>query len=842
LIKIDLNRSHQSDEKIDVINMLAYYVGQLTGPANYDPNTARNPIERFQIEKRANFKKDLVLSQLLELGLINKSLYLNTTNRRLSFNINEIVGVDYDPNIDLIKHHFLARDQSIIGGKIKTTLIKKIQNSANYQLLKTRTALSMLATKTYIPSKVRFFRKGGLKQYGIYRVQVLKRDKRAVTINLGEKYEPQIIRVPEYLSTKTLKLFDKGKSISVGIDGFDDEGVPLVSLIQKDPLIKGAFIVKGLTDGEVLTFGGGRYLTARISPGSTIKPFLLHKALSLNWTLDDQLNNSCDLKYGIFSQPYYSPRNYGSCNESKKGFEKYPTLKTVIKESINKPVVYLLSHLTAKLSEEELRNQVVDSVKEYQSDNLEIGDFVYQLNHASMDFSIVSDDNIKRFIGRLSLAGKRDKLLFEKIRKERYLELTTQHSYGQMTDVLDYDYNEFLKWYSFVNDIVEQFQMLKDIKRRGAASSDEAQPRDSNEIAALNHFFYDSNGRLAYDPHLRDNITFVNIEVLTDFLEKYKVSDVKLGAFTVRHYLRFDDMKEDLKELSDSEFNERLFVFDPEFQEFLNVEIFKKHLAALLDIDKSLIQGDFSLPLGTYRISLIDLVNMYSQILTKAENETDIKNNQTIFIKQQENTKKIAAADFRLNEESGVYKALFAARNEKGGTSSHLKSTSILAGKTGTDPKYKTYVSVVDINGRLFLAAAYFGVDHNKHEKLVSSWTGGWTTGVFVNNIVTDINKNHLNFFPSEEVTTIEFDESFEYDSTTDSIEAVEEDVSGDIQELPEDDQITPDEESDQKKVEKEIDDLNDESLNKEVEEEDSGIDESEYTSEDIDNILKIEE
>ncbi len=771
LVYIDLEKSHLPDSKIDIINMLSYYVGQLTGPANYDPNAARNPIHRFKIEQRAEFKKNLVLSQLLDLGLIHKSLYLEAVDKKLPFKSGDIANVDYDANMDQIKIRAIRQQQSFQGGEIKTTLIKEVQESANYFLQKYRTKLSILAVKKYTPSNVPYLRNQKAKAYQSYRVKVVKRENRLVTIDLGLRHGQRTMKLPKHLSKEALKTFNKGKYISIGIDEFNNENIPIISLIQKDPLIKGAFILKSLTDGRVLAFGGGNYLAAAISPGSAFKPFLVHKSLDFGWSLDDRLDNSCGLKYQLFSGAYYSPKNFDKCDETRKGFQRYPTIKTVIKRSINKPTIYLLSKLTAKLDEDKYRSEIADIFREYDADDFERGDFAYQVKEKEVRIYVIEDNNEKRFIGRISLAGKRDVLIFEKLKKERIVQLNHKNESDLIVKMLGVDYAMFSQWHGFLNDVVEQFEELHSVYEARGEGQETVDSDESREIAELRHFYYDDHGELLYDPHRQDKISFINWETVSSFLSQYKVVDVHLGNFTVTDHVRFKETKEELQRLPDLEFNKRMFIFDPKFQEFLNIEIFKNYLANLQNIDKTLIKGDYSLPLGTHRISLVDLIDMYSQILSEPKTESDRKNNQSIFIYNSaasglNNIFEDESRQFVLNQELEVFQALHSARNDTGGTSSHLKTPAIIAGKTGTDPKYKTYVAVLNINGHPYLAAAYFGVDHNKHQSLVRGWTGGWTAAMFIDDVVKEITNNYLSYFPKENEPTIEFDPDFEYDNS----------------------------------------------------------------------------
>ncbi len=769
LVPIDLKNKYLQDYQIDTINILAYYVGQLTGPSNYDPFSAKNPIEKFKTIRRAEFKKNLVLTQMYDMGLLSEINYSKAKDRQLPFKSGNIAGLYFDPNIEFIRRELLRTGKGIHGFKIKTTPIKEIHDLANYQLLKYRTQLSIKATKQYFPSKAPFLKSTIPKPFGIYRVKVVRRDKKKIFLDLGTRLGVVSLTLPKDLSLKYFSVLNPGNYISIGIDDFDQHGNPMISLIQNDPLVKGAFILKSLRNGEAITFSGGNYLTAPISPGSAFKPFLLEKAITLGWSLDDRLNNSCFLKYRLFSGPSYSPGNYGGCNESKPGFERYPDIKAVLKKSINKPVIYLLSNLTAKLSASRLREEVDRQFKEYENTEVSSSNYLYSIKAKFIQFFSVTNGGEKQYIGRIPIANQKQRIIFQSMKREKYLELNERQEFLAMAKVLDANFEDFKRWHLVIGTIKNQFLHLENKKEQKEDEDTNLATPQPKEVASLDHFYYDNDGILSYDPMVRDKITFISWNLVTTFLADQNIRGVKVGEFTVADHDRFESWVEDYQSVEDQAFFKEMFIHHPGFLSFFNVELFKQHLATILDTKQQSITANYSLPLGTHRISLIDLGNLYSQMLTYSEDNHEKTNNRSLFILPDESVLPVglpnnADEEFTLKDQAPVYKALQAARNERGGTSSHLKSPSILAGKTGTDAKYKTYVGIVSLNGHPFLSAAYFGVDHNKHEKLVKSWTAGWTAAMFTDDIVQLINKKHLNFFPKDADYNIQFDPDFDYD------------------------------------------------------------------------------
>ncbi len=773
LIPIDLGKTQLPDQQIDIINMLAYYVGQLTGPSNYDPGVARNPIDRYRIIKRAEFKKNLVLNQMFELGMIKETVFLKCQDKELPFNPGSIATTSYDPNIEVLRRETIDQTKINLGGKIKTTLIKEIQDYVAYELLKTRTALSIKATGSYAPSPAPILKSIRPKLYGIYRVKVVSRKGNRIIVNLGTRIGNRQVAIPQKLKKESLKYLAPGKYISVGIDGFDSKGLPQLSLMQTKPFIKGAVIMKSLTNGQVMAFGGGSYLKAAISPGSAFKPFLLKMAFDYGWQLKDRLNNGCYLKYRMFGSSYYSPKNYGRCDETKAGFERYPDIKTVLKKSINKPVVYLLDHITDQLPESEFRNMANRVIKNYQDTDLKPGQYAYTVRGKSIDFYLVTEDGVKQYIGKISLANLKNQLIFEQLKREKYLALNESNDYLNAAEVLDQNFKEFQRWHTVIADVKEQIDKLKqgleEYKQAGTPSIDNS----ASEVAVLNHFYYDEARNLHFDPFSQDKITFISWELVEAFLEERSLAGVILGKFTLDDHQRYDNWVEDYQQLADEEFFTDMYYFHPQVRGLVNIELFKAYLADLIGIDKKSILGDYSLPLGTHRVSLVKLSEMYGQILTHDKENSDARNNRTFFIDpglmSGNNISGIENdTEFLLDDKTDVFTAMRAARQEKGGTSFHLKSKEIIAGKTGTDPKYKTYVAVVLFKGNPYLIAAWFGVDLNKHERLVKSWTAGWTAAMHVDTIVETIQKQYLDLLPLKFDDTIQFDPDFDYDATPD--------------------------------------------------------------------------
>ncbi|MCG8339084.1 MAG: transglycosylase domain-containing protein [Proteobacteria bacterium] len=772
LVPINLSKAHLTDEEINIINMLAYYVGQLTGPSNYDPGAARNPIARYRILKRAAFKKDLVLNQMFDLGMIQKTVYLKAKDRELPFNPGTIAKTSYNPNIEVLRRETIDQIKINLGGKVKTTLVKEIQDFVSYELLKKRTALSIKATGTYIPSRAPLLKSIRPKLYGIYRVKVVSRKGNRVTVNLGIRIGNRKVVIPEKIKKASLKYLAPGKYISVGIDGFDSKGLPQLSLVQTEPFIKGAALVKDLSNSQVVAFGGGSYLKAAISPGSAFKPFLLKMAFDYGWQLEDRLNNGCFLKYRMFGGPYYSPKNYGRCDESKVGFERYPEIKTVLKKSINKPVVYLLDHLTDQLTENEFRNMADRIIKPYQDDSLKPGEFAYLVRGKSIDFYRVAEDKGKQFVGKISTANLKNELIFEQLKREKYLALNEENRYLEAAEVLDQGYREFMRWHAVINDANEQISKLKaglEAYREGNLSESSS----SLEVASLYHFYYDENKNLHYDPYSRDRIAFINWELVDSFLKERSLAGTLLGKFTLDDHQRYDNWVEDYAQLPADEFFTDMYYFHPQVRGLVNIVLFKAYLSDLTGTDQKSILGDYSLPLGTHRVSLVKLSEMYGQVLTYEKDNEDIRNNRTFFIEpdkpgSRDNFGYGKGVEFVLDEETDVFAAMKAARQEKGGTSFHLKSKEIVAGKTGTDPKYKTYAAVVKFNGTPYLVTAWFGPDHNKHVKLVKPWTAGWTAALYVDKVVSTIQKRYADLLPKRFEDSIEFDPDFEYDATPD--------------------------------------------------------------------------
>ncbi len=773
LVPIDMTKAHLTDEEIDIINMLAYYVGQLTGPSNYDPGAARDPISRYRILKRAAFKKDLVLNQMFDLGMIRKTVYLKAKDRELPFNPGTIAKTSYNPNIEVLRRETIDQIKINLGGKVKTTLIKEIQDFVSYELLKKQTELSIKATGTYIPSRAPLLKSIRPKLHGIYRVKVVSRKRNKVTVNLGIRIGNRQVVIPERIKKASLKYLAPGKFISVGIDGFDSKGLPLLSLVQTEPFIKGAALVKNLSNSQVVAFGGGSYLKAAISPGSAFKPFLLKMAFDYGWQLEDRLNNGCFLKYRVFGGPYYSPKNYSRCDESKAGFERYPDIGTVLKKSINKPVVYLLDRLTDQLTENEFRNIADRIIKHYQDDSLKPGEFAFLIRGKSIDFYRVTDDKGKQFVGKVSTGNLKNKLIFEQLKREKYLALNEGNHYLEAAQVLDQDYKEFLRWHSVVSDVNEQIDKLKaglEAYREGSLTGESS----AHEVASLYHFYYDENKNLHYDPYSQDRIAFVNWELVDSFLNERSLPGTMLGKFTLDDHQRYDNWIADYAQLPPEEFFAEMYYFHPQVRGLVNIELFKEYLSDLTGTDKKSILGDYSVPLGTHRVSLVKLSEMYGQVLTYEKDDEDIRNNRTLFIKpdnpgSRDRVGYGTGVEFILDEETDVFAAMKAARQEKGGTSFHLKSKEIIAGKTGTDPKYKTYAAVVKFNGTPYLVSAWFGPDHNKHVKLVKPWTAGWTAAVYVDKIVSTIQKRYVDLLPKQFEDSIEFDPDFEYDATPES-------------------------------------------------------------------------
>ena len=774
LVPIDLDDVYLSDAHIDIINMLAYYAGQLTGPANYDPGMARNPIEEFRIKKRAGFKKNLVLEQMLDLGMIQQQVYLKATQRKLPFREGNIADVKYDPNIEVLRRRAIDQMGSRLSGNVHTTLIKELHDLLNYELLKHRTVLSIKATGAYLPSSAPLLTSARPDPYEIYRVKVVKRQGNRVTVDLGVRMGHREVELPGVIRAPYTRHFEPGKLITIGIDRFDSSGLPVISLIQKESLIKGAVILKSLSDGRVLAFGGGGYLNASISPGSAFKPILLDLALKYGWRLKYRLNNGCFKKYRMLTGPPYSPDNFSRCVETKEGFERYPDLKTVIKQSINKPVVYLLDHLTDPLSDNEYRDIVDRVIGPYQPDGIEEAYGVWFRNNA-LEFYMATDDGDNRFVGKLPVAGEKNRLLFEKVKREAYHRATEEERYLEAVQIMDQSFEDFLRWNAAVPAVRERFAGLSVALEAWEEANEQQGSAMPSKSIELNHFYYDEEGQLHYDPFSRDSITFVDWNLVSEFLESRDAGEVLLGEFRVEDYQLYASLIDTYSEWPEETFFREMMRFHPRIRGLVSIQLFKEHLADLLDTDPRDILGNYSLPLGTHRVSLVELSNLYAQILTESARDDKARNDQSLFIDpEQVGTKRsnqpVPPGDFKLNADAPLFEALQAARQEKGGTSYHLRSKAIVAGKTGTDPKYKTYVAVVMINGYPYLATAYFGVDHNKHEPLVNAWTGGWTAAVFIDRVVSVIQQEYRHLLPENVQETVAFDPLFDYDATDDRL------------------------------------------------------------------------
>lgn len=685
LVPQDLQEKNISDEDVDKINILAYYVASLTRPETYNPFSSRikTPEKRQDVEEMANKRKDLMINILGNNGHIDKFVEQRCLERDLQFKEGKFLNSVTDHSFENIReegieklkkegHYWKAHIFDQAGLSISTTLDDRMQDATLYFLQRDKSVIDTLQygfeTEDLKPSVVKT-----LRPFTIYNGTVRGWRNGNIHINLGEFYPNVVIPIERDYSAeiynKLKKKLEIGDVIPVGVRSIES-GDPVLDIIKRDTEVEGAAMITNI-NGDVAAMAGGQNLNNPVQLGSMYKLLLTDLALRKGWSAKDVLNNEPGLEFERWSDKTpYSPSNY---DEERINYPEHPTLGKAFAKSINVPMVYLLSHLTEKMGMEEIEQEAQKSSLSLQ-DVTVTNDKVWLNHHDWIDM------------------GKDDwqELVFEKIKKEKLIanQRSGSADYETMREISDYSFEEFQK--GMVDPEPRQIKKVKRVKQKKGLGA---------FLAGL--------------------IGEASTETIYVQAEANENTDMPSQRFTVKDY---QDWKSQLEMLKSSEknpvdINKELLYYHPEYQSYLSVEIFKNYLASH-GIDKDKIRGDLSLVLGTHETSIKDFNRIVREVLAKpsyidysAGDAEDGSQGEGGLIRKIENKhgdvlyESQKPEEVRGIENYALYDLMKSGRQY--GTGRSLRSSIIKGTKTGTTDNTVAVTGVLEKDGEAYIATVY---------------------------------------------------------------------------------------------------------------------------------------
>ncbi|MFH2028382.1 MAG: transglycosylase domain-containing protein [Nanoarchaeota archaeon] len=712
LTKIDLLSPSASQQDIDKVNMIAYYVASLTSPEEYNPFSARYKTyeDRKIVEDKSNKRKDLMIKIMQDKGYIHPDLATRCLQSTLKFERGVFGNPIYDPAIMDIKNEAIeklsARGISadrLKGMRIHTTLDSEVHDAARYFLQRASTTIDILGNgvrtlDSMTDDRVDFA------PFMIYPAKVLNWNNGVIYVDMGKKFP--VVALPindDYKPLSFTSLTQKikpGDIITVGVRGFEPNGKPILDLVSDETRAYGGVLVSDLS-GKVVARAG--QIDSPVQLGSVYKILLADFALRVGWNADDILVNDRGTEFKRWSGKLpYKPQNYGGI------YSQNPSLRDAFGKSENVAMVYLLYHLADKLDESEISMWANMIGKDKERVNI-VGDklFFTQNDWIPYSGSVVPQLGFER----LKRSNYNCSSFFRDMSWNDFQKGLTNR--GHVKNVFD----ELTK---IVGEDMTLGQRFEGLFKTSRTKEEEFKDRIGDR---LDHFYFEE-GRLCYSPDVESGIKLRSKNELRTFLDRNHDWDVMVNGAPLWAYDSCSAELNQLKDGVDEVTLTGLLRHHPVYRAYLGVEMFKFYLG-LHGIEN--IDADLSLPLGTHDTSLVDFNYILRRVLTTPMGReiNDVPSAQIV--------EKITDGDKVLYETDptvirienwDLFSLMLYGRLE--GTGKSLESPNVLATKTGTTERTTAITGIVEGSGQQYIVTVFTaGKDEFQNRLITGSRSAG---------------------------------------------------------------------------------------------------------------------
>jgi penicillin-binding protein 1A len=635
----------------------AFIAGMVKGPYKYNPFTKNTDEARNKAIKNANIRKNYVLQNMLKLNMISNDEYLAAIKQDLSFNEGKVtyrLNVILDYIRDQLQSEYFKKilhDEGVdniatSGIKIYTSINKEIQDAAlrsiqkNLPLLDIR--LSGMDTKIF---KDRYIKKVG----AYYQTQesglpffvkissIVKTDNGPeISVEWNDvmtgiidnkalkevanawamwKYGYNFKYDFNYLN-EFINLFNEGDFIPVTISETEKNKIYLAPI----PELEGAVII--LKDGMVKAMVGGyfnrhfnRAVDAKRQLGSIFKPIVYTAAMQLKWHSLDKLNNIRDLY--SYQGTYYLP------NPDHEPESDTVSMTWAGVKSENLATVWLLSHLTDKLTLSELKN-VVNILGLTRGNNESYDDYVARIRDEHG--VLVTPNAIREAAFDMACKSIETDILFDENLyaldniNRLHLNIDSKKINGENNkSILRYSYDRLKKINSQMLNDLKDLDLLFTLYSDNPSTIENSLSRGLSRLYILNTD--DGHERIIYT----ENPMYINgreffkatINDLMDRKGKFSVGDIWVDDLVPSDILMNlqEYMNTHYKELiTYSRYDINVLLYIRDFKTLVNLAYVKK-LANDMGIYTPL-DPVLSFPLGPNAISIIEGAMAYQTLLS----------------------------------------------------------------------------------------------------------------------------------------------------------------------------------------------------------------------------------
>ena len=361
----------------------AFIAGSVKAPSRYNPFIKRTEAGRRAAERRAFERKNYVIDNMFELGMISTEEYAAARAapvpfRKGRFQYDRSVALDYVEALlhterfqQLFEEHGIS-NLATSGIRIYTTLDKDIEEAALYVVRRNLSRVHTLLHGYAPPERPKRmpnlltlrpheFHLGTIRE--IIRGEKIEESRIVVDFGHVEGVVPyagieeMAHRIRQHEGGERAKLRKKDvraflDSLEVGAPIYTSvldlpEGEPATLAIEQKPKVQGALVV--LDKGEIRAMVGGfdntnfnRALYGKRQVGSVFKPIVYLAALQLGWSPLDPLINS--RQFFAFQGEFYYPKPDHHPHATSVSMTWAGT------KSENLATIYLLFHLLDKLN------------------------------------------------------------------------------------------------------------------------------------------------------------------------------------------------------------------------------------------------------------------------------------------------------------------------------------------------------------------------------------------------------------------------------------------------------------------------------------------------------------
>ncbi|KGO33939.1 MAG: transglycosylase domain-containing protein [Desulfoprunum sp.] len=330
----------------------AFIAGSVKRPNFYNPFIKKTDEDEAEARRQAEFRKNYVLDQMLEQGMINEPTYNQAHEAKIRFRQGK-VGYSLDYAMEMVKDAVSSAEVqgalevhgidniATSGVRVITTVDKNLQDQTLHALRRELSRLDVRLSgyeRAEVQARLKDldYQGDGVLKEGAFVFGVIGRIAGkgkgvAVDVTLDNRLGrgtidyPGLSRIVEgrvkwaqdLWSEPSIRDADRllaqikaGDRVWVSIRKVEEDGTASLDL-EKFPEIQGGALV--MKDGRIQAMAGGsenrffnRAVYARRTMGSSFKPFVYAAALQLGWNSADLLNNKRDIF--IFQGTPYFPR------------------------------------------------------------------------------------------------------------------------------------------------------------------------------------------------------------------------------------------------------------------------------------------------------------------------------------------------------------------------------------------------------------------------------------------------------------------------------------------------------------------------------------------------------